>query len=153
MVTALDVPADELIRRVAKKLKEEYAQIKPPVWAFFAKTGPHKERPPEDPDWWYIRAASILRKLYKAGEPIGLETFRTIYGGRKNRGVKPEHFVKAGGNAIRKILQQLEEAGLVRKVPGKGRVITPLGVSLLDNTAKEIAGELVKKYPELSRYY
>jgi small subunit ribosomal protein S19e len=153
MVTALDVPADELIRRVAKKLKEEYDQIKPPAWAYYVKTGPHKERPPEDPDWWYIRAASILRKLYKSGEPIGIETFRVIYGGRKNRGVRPEHFVKAGGSIIRKILQQLEAAGLVQKVPGKGRTLTPLGVSLLDRTAKEIARELVKKYPELSRYY
>jgi len=153
MVTALDVPADELIRRVARRLKEEYEQIRPPAWAFYAKTGAHKDRPPEDPDWWYVRAASILRKLYKAGEPLGIETFRTIYGGRKNRGVKPERFAKAGGNAIRKILQQLEAAGLVAKVPGKGRVITPLGVSLLDRTAKEIAEELVKKYPELARYY
>ncbi len=153
MVTALDVPADELIRRVARKLKEEYEQIRPPAWAFYAKTGSHKERPPEDPDWWYVRAASILRKLYKSREPIGIETFRVIYGGRKNRGVKPEHFRKAGGSVIRKILQQLEAAGLVAKVPGKGRVITPLGVSLLDRTAKEIASELVKRYPELSRYY
>ncbi len=153
MVTALDVPADELIRRVAMRLKEEYDQIKPPVWAFFAKTGVHKERPPEDPDWWYVRAASILRKLYKAGEPIGVGAFRVIYGGRKNRGVKPEHFAEAGGSAIRKILQQLEAAGLVAKAPGGGRVITPLGVSLLDRVAKEIADELVKKYPELSRYY
>jgi len=153
MVTALDVPADELIRRVARKLKEEYALIKPPAWAYYVKTGPHKERPPEDPDWWYIRAASILRKLYKSSEPIGIESFRVIYGGRRNRGVRPERFVKAGGSIVRKILQQLEAAGLVQKVPGKGRTLTPLGMSLLDKMAKEIAGELVKKYPELSRYY
>ncbi len=152
MVTALDVPADLLIKRVAEKLKMEHEQVKPPVWAYFAKTGVHKERPPHDPDWWYMRAASILRKLYKSGEPIGIERFRVIYGGRMNRGVAPERFAKASGAVIRKILQQLEAARLVRKVPGKGRELTPQGRSLLDRTAKEIMKELVKEYPELERY-
>ncbi len=153
MVNALEVPADLLIKRVAEKLKKEYQDyIKPPVWAFFVKTGVHKERPPEDPDWWYIRAASMLRKMYKSGEPIGIETFRVIYGGRQNRGVAPEHFRKGSGSIVRKILQQLEAAGLVRKVPGKGRTLTPEGRSLLDRTAREIMEELVKERPELERY-
>ncbi len=151
MVNALEVPADMLIKRVAEKLKQ-YEQIKPPAWAFFAKTGVHKEKPPEDPDWWYVRAASMLRKMYKSGEPIGIETFRTIYGGRQNRGVAPEHFRKGSGSVVRKILQQLEAAGLVVKVPGKGRTLSPAGRSLLDKTAKEIMEELVKERPELEIY-
>ncbi|MCE4611134.1 MAG: 30S ribosomal protein S19e [Desulfurococcales archaeon] len=152
MVNALEVPADMLIKRVAEKLKKDYPQVKPPVWAYFAKTGVHKEKPPEDKDWWYIRAASILRKLYKSGEPIGIEAFRVIYGGRQNRGVAPEKFRKGSGSIPRKILQQLEKAGLVRKVPGKGRTLTPAGRSLLDTTAREIMQELVKQRPELARY-
>ncbi len=153
MVNALEVPADTLIKKVAEKLKKEYQDhVKPPVWAFFSKTGVHKERPPEDPDWWYIRAASMLRKMYKSGEPIGIETFRVIYGGRQNRGSAPEHFRKGSGSIARKILQQLEAAGLVRKIPGKGRVLTPEGRSLLDRAAKEIMEELVKEKPELERY-
>ena len=153
MVHALDVPADMLIRAVARKLKERYSDyVKPPSWAFFAKTGAHKEKPPSDPDWWYVRAASMLRKLYKTGEPIGIETFRTIYGGRQNRGSAPEHFRKGSGSVARKILQQLERAGLVRTVPGKGRVLTPEGRSLLDRTAKEVFEELVKERPDLEIY-
>ena len=152
MVNALEVPADLLIRRVAEKLKREFEQVKPPQWAFFVKTGVHKERPPQDPDWWYVRAASILRKLYKSGEPIGIETFRTIYGGRQNRGVAPERFRKGSGSIVRKILQQLEAAGLVNTIPGKGRVLSPKGRSLLDRTAKEIMKELVKERPELAKY-
>ncbi len=152
MVNALEVPADMLIKRVAEKLKKDYPQVKPPNWAYFVKTGIHKERPPQDKDWWYVRAASMLRKMYKSGEPIGIETFRVIYGGRQNRGVAPEKFRKGSGNIARKILQQLEDAGLVVKVPGRGRALSPQGRSLLDRTAKEIMGEIVKERPELERY-
>ncbi len=153
MVTALDVPADMLIARLATVLKEKYSDhVKPPAWAYFVKTGVHKERPPSDQDWWYVRAASILRKLYKSGEPIGVGTFRTIYGGRQNRGSAPEHFRKAGGSIPRKILQQLEKAGLVKQVPGKGRTLTPEGRSLLDRVAKEVFEKLVKTRPEMEIY-
>ncbi len=152
MVTALEVPADRLIERLASYLKNNVPQVKPPEWAYFVKTGAHKEKPPSDPDWWYYRAASILRKLYKSSEPIGIETFRTIYGGRKNYGSAPEHFVKGSGSIVRKILQQLEQARLVRKVRGKGRILTPQGRALLDRLAFEIMIELVKEQPELVKY-
>ncbi len=152
MVTALEVPADKLIQKVAEYLKENIPQVKPPEWAFYVKTGAHKEKPPENPDWWHYRAASILRKLYKSSEPIGIETFRTIYGGRKNYGSAPEHFVKGSGSIVRKILQQLEQAKLVRKVRGRGRTLTPQGRALLDRIAFEVMLELVKENPELAKY-
>ncbi|HID40958.1 MAG TPA: 30S ribosomal protein S19e, partial [Pyrodictium sp.] len=101
MVTALEVPADLLIERVAQKLKQ-MPQIRPPAWAYYVKTGVHKERPPENHDWWYYRAASILRKLYKRGTPVGIERLRTAYGGRVNMGVAPEHFRKGSGSIVRK---------------------------------------------------
>ena len=152
MVTALEVPADKLIEKVAAYLKNNVPQVKPPEWAYYVKTGAHKEKPPTDPDWWYYRAASILRTLYKAGEPIGIETFRTIYGGRKNYGSAPEHFVKGSGSIIRKILQQLEAANLVKKVEGRGRILTPQGRALLDRIAFEVMVELVRQKPELAKY-
>jgi small subunit ribosomal protein S19e len=152
VVNALEVPADLLIRRVAEKLRRDYSQVKPPQWAFFAKTGVFKEKPPRDTGWWYVRAASILRKLYKSGEPVGIETFRTIYGGRQRRGSAPPHRRKGSGGVVRRILQQLEEAGLVEKVPRRGRVLSSKGKSLLDTTAREVIEELVKVRPELAKY-
>jgi small subunit ribosomal protein S19e len=151
MVTALEVPADLLIKKVAEKLKS-MPQIRPPAWAFYAKTGTFKEHPPEDPEWWYYRAASILRKLYKRGTPVGIERLRTAYGGRINRGSAPEHFRKGSGAVIRKILQQLERAGLVIRIKGKGRTLSPRGRSLLDNTAYEIMKELAEQNPVLKKY-
>lgn len=151
MVTAIEVPADRLIARLAGYLKENVPEVRPPSWALFTKTGCFKERPPDNPDWWYYRAASILRKLYKAGRPLGLSELRREYGGRKNRGSAPERTYRAPGNAIRKILQQLERAQLVRKTR-EGRILTPQGKALLDRLAFEILTEMVRENPELAKY-
>jgi small subunit ribosomal protein S19e len=151
MVTARDVPADELIKRLAMRLKN-FEQVKPPEWAAYVKTGVFKEKPPTDPDWWYVRAASLLRKLYLAEGPLGVGTLRTIYGGRKRNGVAPAHFAKGSGSTVRRLLQQLEQAGLV-KMTAKGRTLSPKGRSLIDQVAKEIAEELAKENPELAKYF
>ncbi len=151
MATPYTVPPQLLINALAKYLKENYPQIKPPAWALFVKTGVHKERPPEDPDWWYIRCASLLRKLYIYG-PVGISRLRTAYGGRKRRGTRKEHFRRGSGSVIRKALQQLEEAGLVTKVEGKGRILTPEGYSLLDRISTRVFRELQRRMPELKKY-
>ena len=142
MPTARDVRADLLIDSLKEELKK-LDPIKPPEWAFYTKTGIHKERPPAQDDWWYTRAASILRTLYmRGGRPVGVERLRTKYGGRKDRGARPERFVKGSGHVIRLIFQQLEAAGLVERVEGRGRRITPKGVSLLDKVAANLIKEL-----------
>ncbi len=142
MPTARDVRADLLINSLKEELKK-FESIKPPEWAFYTKTGAYKERPPMQGDWWYIRAASILRTLYmRGGMPVGVERLRTKYGGRKDGGVRPERFVKGSGHVIRLILQQLEDAGLIEKVERKGRKITPKGVSLLDRIAASLIKEM-----------
>ncbi|MGC9147995.1 MAG: 30S ribosomal protein S19e [Sulfolobales archaeon] len=154
MVTVRDVPADLFIRRLAERLKKDYGEIiSPPYWANFVKTGVHKEKPPQTNDWWYARAASILRKLYLAEEPLGIETLRTIYGGLKRRGVAPPHFRKGSGAIIRNVLKQLEKAGLVRKIARRGRVLSSKGRSYLDEIAFEVFRELNKERPELIKYY
>ncbi|NPA47990.1 MAG: 30S ribosomal protein S19e [Thermococci archaeon] len=150
MATVYDVPGDLLVEKLAARLKE-MDEIKPPEWASFVKTGRHKERVPEQEDWWYYRAASVLRRVYVDG-PVGIQRLRTWYGGRKNRGHAPEHFYRAGGSIIRKVLQQLESAGLVRTIPKEGRIITPKGQSLVDGVATELKKELEKEIPELGKY-
>ena len=139
MVTMYDVDPQKLIKATAEKLKS-FENIKEADWAKFVKTGQSKERPPMEKDWWYVRAAAILRKVAVRG-PIGVSKLRILFGSKKNRGFKPEKFFKASGNHIRKILQQLEKEGLVTKKEDsqhKGRIITPKGRSLLDKIAAEI---------------
>jgi len=136
----LEVPANLLIEKLKEKLKG-IKELTPPPWSRFVKTGVHKERPPEQPDWWHIRAASILRRIYLDG-PVGVSRLRTYYGGRQNRGQAPEHFRKAGGKIIRTILQQLEQAGLVTKVEREGRKVTRAGAKMLIELANEIKSSL-----------
>lgn len=132
-----DIPADKLIQKTAQELKK-IQEIKAPSWASFVKTGSHKERPPVQEDWWHIRAASILRKVGILG-PIGTNKLRRKYGGKKNRGHKPGKFYPGSSNITRKVLQQLEKAGLVKQTDikhHKGRILTPKGKSLLHNISK-----------------
>jgi small subunit ribosomal protein S19e len=135
MTTVYDVPADHIIRRTAEELKKR-KEIVPPEWAAFAKTGAHKEMPPEDPDWWFTRAAAVLRRVYVDG-PLGVERMRSFYGGNKNRGSKPNAFRKGSGSILRKSLQQLEAAGLI--IHDKtGRRVSPAGMAFLDNLSHEV---------------
>ena len=139
MVTAYDVNPNSLINKAAEELKKVDI-IKAPAWVSFAKTGVQKERPSTEKDFWYKRCASVLRKIYIYG-PIGVSKLRVKYGGRKNRVTKPDAFRKAGGNIIRKVLQQLEKNELIRQAEvgvHKGRVITPKGKKFLDSTAKSL---------------
>lgn len=147
-LTAFTVPADALIKRLAEELRENKSDsLKAPDWMLVAKTGVSKELPPENPDFWYIRAASLLRKLYFR-QPVGVFRLKKTYGGRRNRGVKPDRFRPGSGAIIRQLFQQLEKAGLVKTVQGKGRVLTPEGHSLLDNLANEIQATS----PHLDKY-
>jgi small subunit ribosomal protein S19e len=124
---------------VCKEELKKIEGIKPPAWAEFAKSGTHKKFPPHQKDWWYIRTASILRRIYLNG-PVGVERLRTYYGGLKDRGHKPEKFKKSGGSVIRKCLQQLEAVGFIEKkdTKKKGRVISENGKKFLMKIINEV---------------
>jgi small subunit ribosomal protein S19e len=127
-----------LIGLVSGKLKD-FPEIKPPDWAWYVKTGVHKERMPDDRDWWYVRSAAILRAIHNGG-PVGVERLRTKYGGKKAKGNRPPVFAKGSGSIQRRVCQQLEAAGLVEKTEKHGRVLSAKGKSFLDKCAEEAAG-------------
>lgn len=130
-----EMPAQEYNKKLADLLKN-MPEFKQPEWSYFVKSGMSKARPPRDPDFWYKRAASILRQIY-IHKVVGVNRLRTRYGSRKKRGVKPEHFYKASGKIIRTILQQGEKAGILEKFNevGKraGRKLTEKGKELLES--------------------
>jgi len=142
-----EVPPSALIKRLSEELRK-LEELRPPEWSRYAKTGAHKERLPEQPDWWYMRAASLLRRIYLNG-PVGISRLRTYYGGGKNRGVAPDRFRKSGGKVLRVILQQLEQTELVAKTEHGGRKVTSKGAKMLTNLADRMKTELPKA-PEVA---
>ncbi|MFW9973036.1 MAG: 40S ribosomal protein S19 [Candidatus Odinarchaeota archaeon] len=132
------VNAEMLIEAIAKKLKE-YPEISPPEGSEFWKTAFYKELAPLDSEnFWYIRCASILRKIRKYG-PIGVNKLRKFYGGRNRKSPGLNHSAKGSGKIVRVALQQLENAKLLEKMEKKGRILSAEGVSLLERMAYNIS--------------
>jgi small subunit ribosomal protein S19e len=138
MAKIFEIDAQEYNEKLAEALKQ-VPEFERPEWALYVKSGAAKERPIEDPDFWYKRSASILRQIYKKGI-LGVNRLRTKYGSKKNRGFRPEEFRKASGKIIRTILQQADKAGFteiakdVRDVRSKrpGRQLTEKGKQFLE---------------------
>lgn len=157
MTTFYDVPADLLIPALAERLEKDYEVISQDEKFDFVKTGTHKERPPVQTNWWFLRSAAILRKVGRMG-PIGVNHLSQAFGGPKNRGSAPNRAAAGSRNVIRSSLQQLEDAGLVtvrRNAAGNvnmGRIITPAGQKLLDNVAHEVRPQAEEVYPGLGKY-
>lgn len=136
MTTVYDVPPNDLITAVAQELKAA-GIVQPPEWAPYVKTGVNKEMPPTNPDWWYVRCASVLRRIYIDG-PVGVSRLRSYYGGKHRQPVATARFAKGSGSIIREALQQLEKAGYVKKANRRGRHVTPQGQAFMDDMAHKI---------------
>lgn len=151
MATIYDVPAEALIAELSERLED---LIDEPDWATFVKSGSNRDLPPDEPRFWFRRAASILRTVAMEG-PVGVGSLGTAYGGSKQGSnryrVAPNHRADASRKMIRVILQQLEDAGFVEESPGdQGRIVTAEGRSFLDETAGDVLDSLDR--PELDRY-
>jgi small subunit ribosomal protein S19e len=145
-----DVPPAKLLPRLADELRSRQA-VHPPPWATFVKTGVHKERAPTQTDWWYLRSASVLRKVYVQGH-VGIERLSAEYGGKKDRGSAPYHARAGSRSVLREIVQQLEKAGLVQSYKTKGRRVSAEGARLLDSVSREVLKGLAADRPELAKY-
>ena len=149
MAKVYDVPADILINRLSEILKKE--DIPSPDWASFVKTGTHADKPPQNSEWWHIRCASILRKIY-LHSPASIKELRSMYGGGKPVGYGTAHHRDASGAIIRNAVHALEKLGYIEKVEKKGRVLTKQGTKKLDVLATEILKEKIIEEPHLSIY-
>lgn len=134
-----ELSSQEYNLKLAEALKS-IPEFKKPEWVDFVKSGPSKNRPIEDADFWHKRSASILRQIYRK-KILGVSRLRTKYGSRKKRGHNPEEFRKASGKIIRIILQQSDQAGFteiaktIKGVRGKkpGRQLTEKGKKFLES--------------------
>lgn len=146
MTTGFIIPTKDLINRIAAELKDKKI-ITQPDWALYVKTSHARENMPINPDWYYVRAGSVMRKIYFRA-PIGIIALSKCYSSAKNRGSRPEHSVNASRKILRVILQDLEKAGFVAKDGANGRILSPKGISFVDKLSAEMKGN----YPLLSQY-
>lgn len=137
-----DVAARPFIEAYAEHLKNS-DKFELPIWADTVKTGCFKELAPYGDDWYYIRAASIARKVYlRPG--LGVGQLQKWYGGNYRRGARTEHFRKASSGIIRSVLIQLEGMKVTEQLPSGGRRMTRVGQQDLDR----IAGSVIREAEE-----
>jgi len=136
-----DVKAADFIAEYASYLKST-GRFNVPNWADLVKTGIHKELAPYDPDWYFIRAAAIARKVYLK-HCVGVGALKREFGGSKRRGVRGAKTVKGSGAIIRDILQQFEELKVLEPHPKGGRRITSTGQRELDRIAGQVRANSV----------
>jgi small subunit ribosomal protein S19e len=131
-----EVPADAFVVRLSKYLDTSQV-VAAPSWADLVKTAAFHQMPPNFTNWWYTRAASIVRQVYLHPR-TSVGDLRNRYGGKQHNGSAPCHFAQASGKIVRTILQQLEAADWVKK-DANGRSITPKGQQQLDRIARELS--------------
>jgi len=136
-VTVKDVNPHEFIKAYAAYLKRT-GKIEVPKWVDLVKTAPFKELAPYDPDWFYVRAASVARHIYLRPS-VGVGALKRLHGGRKNRGTRPSHHATSSGSIARKVLQALEKIRVLESDANGGRKITQDGQRDLDRIAQRIS--------------
>jgi small subunit ribosomal protein S19e len=111
-INVKDVCAERFVKAYAQHLKKE-GKIRIPIWSEIVKTGQHKQLSPTDPDWFYIRTASIARSIYL--RPGGVGHLRHRFGGGKQRTVAPLRHIQGSARIPRVIVQELEKLGVLEK--------------------------------------
>ncbi|KAI0143522.1 40S ribosomal protein S19 [Xylariaceae sp. FL1272] len=137
-VSVRDVPAQQFIETYSSFLKRQ-GKLPVPGWVDTVKTGVSRELPPQNADWFYVRAAAVARHVYLR-KTVGVGRLRKAHGTAKNRGVRPSHHVDASGSVDRKIMQALEKIGVLEQDEEKGgRRISQSGQRDLDRIAQTCA--------------
>merc|ERR1712023_73921 len=154
MVTLKDVPAGKFIEAYADFLKKSN-KIELPSWVDLVKTGHYHELAPYDDDWFYTRAAAIIRKLYIKPN-YGVGRLANKFGGKERNGVARKHHAKDSRGVIRAAMQALEKAKLLTRYNDKSRkdfaddtrpsndtklnrrVVSDDGKKTINNIAKEV---------------
>jgi small subunit ribosomal protein S19e len=136
--TLKDIPATQFVTALAAHFKKT-GKYELPAMHDLIKTGSHRELPPQDADWYYLRLASVARKVYLQ-PAVGIEHLAHAYGGKYWSKMTTKHHGKAARGNVRHALKALESTKLIAKKEGKtGRFITAAGRRELDVIANSIA--------------
>lgn len=141
-----EVHADRFIHKFASYL-EEHSKVASPPEAEHVKTSHARERAPAEKNWYFVRVASILRRLYmeelknprSKAKGCGVLWFAKAYRTAKNNGHKPSHTVTGSKSLVRRALQALESIQYVAKTEAGGRRLTNTGLAEMEAIARQCA--------------
>ncbi|KAF8333439.1 ribosomal protein S19e-domain-containing protein [Cantharellus anzutake] len=145
MVGVRDISAAAFIHAYALHLKRS-GKLEIPNWVDIVKTGHFKELAPTDPDWFYVRTASIARRIY-LHKSVGSAFLKKAYGGRNRRGFRPPHRAEGSGSIQRKACQALAKLGVLAISRDGARKITQDGERDLDRIAASVHQSIKAKRP------
>ncbi|EEQ83105.1 hypothetical protein NCER_100101 [Vairimorpha ceranae BRL01] len=97
---------------VLKKSLQTNSEIVLPKDFDILKTGTGKENCPVYDDWYYARMAAIINLIAKKGI-LTVEEACVYFGNYKNRGRRPNKFVKADDFFMRSIFDNLQKIGYI----------------------------------------
>ena len=123
--TMRDVSAYKWIRAMAAHLKQS-GKLFVPNCTELMKQSHGNQRAPENPDWYFYRAASVLRHVY-IHPGTGYGGLGKAFAIKKNNGSRPEKTVKATRGLLHWVCRSLEGLKLIAKGKAKGRVLTREG--------------------------
>ena len=110
----------------------------------FVKCSYANELSPLDPDWFFVKAAAIIRQVYKSkSKTLGIGSLKVQFGKRQRRGVNTNVRSNAGGKIIRDIVRQLKSISYVENYASTdgvtmGLLVTRTGKAQLDKIAAGI---------------
>jgi len=131
--TMKDVSANKWVRAMASHLKQT-GKLFVPTCAEFVKQSHGNQRAPQNPDWYFYRAAAVLRRIYQR-PGTGYGGLSKPFGMKKNNGSRPEKFVRAAKGMLHWVCKSLEGMKLIGKGKKSGRVITKEGKRKCDAIA------------------
>ncbi|KAI0034655.1 ribosomal protein S19e [Vararia minispora EC-137] len=131
-----DISAEAFITAYASHLKRS-GKLEVPTWVDIVKTGHYKELAPQDPDWFYTRAAAVARHIYLRKD-VGVGSLTRLHGGRNRRGNRPSHHADSSAAVQRKVCQALEKIGVLELSDNGGRRISQDGQRDLDRIATAV---------------
>ena len=140
-----DVDPHEFVAAYAKYLKRS-GRVALPKNFDAIKTAFWKELAPSNPDWYYVRVASVARRIYMRNG-VGVGWLSKAYSGAARRGCAPNRREFAARGTIRHAIQQLEKLKVIKKGKNGGRIVSSTGRRDLDRIASQLKNVRVKRVP------
>ncbi|AAZ10777.1 ribosomal protein S19, putative [Trypanosoma equiperdum] len=135
--TLRDVHPWRWVKICSQHFKQE-GKMMVPNCAEIVKTSHGRERAPQNPDWYYIRCAAVLRAVYlRPG--VGYGGLSKRFSSKKNRGSRPEITTRASKGLLHWCCKSLTKLELLEKCKGAGHRVTKLGRKVADTIAFKIA--------------